>query len=459
MIEIYDSLTQKKQKLETLEPNKVKLYVCGSTVYDDCHIGHGRTYTAFDVIIRYLRYRGYEVTYVRNITDIDDKIINRANESGISCQELVDQMIKHMHRDFDALGLLRPDIEPRATETIDEIIQMIANLIEQGYAYATDQGDVYFRVNQFKDYGKLSKQSVEHLKEGVRFDVDEHKEDSLDFVLWKSAKINEPSWASPWGDGRPGWHIECSAMTKKCLGDTFDIHAGGNDLKFPHHENEIAQSEAHNDCLFAKYWMHSGMVNINEEKMSKSLNNFFSIREVLAEFDAEVLRYFLLSGHYRSVINYSKENLENAQSALTRLYTALRGLLFDIEQAPEISEYEEKFIQKMDDDFNTPEALSVLFSIAKEINRLKAEKNYDKAQELASLLVKLGSVLGILQKDPESFFHLENNLSSEVEALINKRNHARKERNWAEADRIRDQLSQMDITLEDTDDGTIWRKK
>ncbi|MCF6776575.1 cysteine--tRNA ligase [Thiotrichales bacterium 19X7-9] len=459
MIQIYDSLTQQKLPLKTIEPNKVKLYVCGSTVYDDCHIGHGRTYTAFDVVIRYLRYRGYEVTYVRNITDIDDKIINRANDQDCSCDNLVDHYIKRMHEDFDSLNLLRPDLEPRATETVDEIVQMIAGLVDQGFAYSTDKGDVYFRVGQFKGYGKLSKQSIEHLREGVRFEVDEQKEDALDFALWKSAKPNEPAWESPWSMGRPGWHIECSAMTKKCLGDTFDIHAGGNDLKFPHHENEIAQSEAHNGYTFAHYWMHSGMVNINEEKMSKSLNNFFTIREVLVEFDAEVARYFLLSGHYRSVINYSKESLENAHAALTRLYTAIRGLLIDINKAEKNTVFEEAFISAMDDDFNTPEALSQLFILAKEINRLKADKDYDKAQTLGSLLVKLGSVLGILQKDPEIFFHLDHDLASEIEALIVQRNTAREERNWAEADRIRDKLTKMDITLEDTSEGTIWRKK
>ncbi|MCF6765568.1 cysteine--tRNA ligase [Thiotrichales bacterium 19S3-7] len=457
-MQIYDSLTQKKLPLETIEPNKVKLYVCGSTVYDDCHIGHGRTYTAFDVVIRYLRFRGYEVTYVRNITDIDDKIINRANDQSQSCEALVETYIKRMHDDFDQLNLLRPDFEPRATDTVEEIVQMIASLIDKGYAYSTDKGDVYFRVGQFKDYGKLSKQSIEHLRQGVRFEVDEQKEDALDFALWKSAKPNEPAWESPWSMGRPGWHIECSAMTKKCLGDTFDIHAGGNDLKFPHHENEIAQSEANNGCTFARFWMHAGMVNINEEKMSKSLNNFFTIREVLAEFDAEVVRFFLLAGHYRSIINYSKENLENAQSALTRLYTAIRGLLIDIDKSENHTVYEEAFITAMDDDFNTPEALSQLFVLAKEINRLKADKNYDKAQALGSLLVKLGSILGILQKDPEVFFHLDSELASEIEALILRRNNAREERNWAEADRIRDKLTQMDITLEDTAEGTIWRK-
>lgn len=468
MIQIYDSITQKKKPLKTIKPNVVSLYVCGVTVYDDCHIGHGRTFVAFDVVVRYLRFIGFDVNYIRNITDIDDKIINKANKNQQPFYEVVQHYIKRMHEDYDKLGMLRPDFEPRATETILEMIQMIEKLITDGFAYATANGDVYFRVNKFKEYGKLSKQSIEHLKEGVRVDIDEKKEDALDFALWKSSKPGEPFWQSPWGDGRPGWHIECSAMSKKCLGKTIDIHGGGSDLKFPHHENEIAQSEAVNGCVFANTWMHAGMLNVNEEKMSKSLNNFFTIADVLKSYSAEVLRYFFLSSHYRSIASYSDEALENAKHALTRFYTALRDLdlsdykkLNDKTYLEELIVFENKFKKAMNDDFNTPEALSVLFSIAKEINSLKQNGETKKAQSYGYLLLKFASVLGILQQTPEAFFKssCDHSFAEKIEDLILRRNMARKDKNWAEADKIRQEISNLNIILEDTPNGTTWRQE
>ena len=462
MIQIYNGLTGKKEELVTLSPNSVKMYVCGVTVYDKCHMGHARTYVAFDLIVRYLRYRGYSVNYVRNITDIDDKIINRAQELSKDTNILVEEYIEKMHSDFDALNILRPDYEPRATESMSEIIQFISLLIKNRSAYVADNGDVYFRVSSFDKYGELSGQDIENLKSGIRVAISDDKEDPLDFVLWKAAKPGEPSWDSPWSIGRPGWHIECSAMAKKILGNTFDIHGGGSDLKFPHHENEIAQSESANCCSFAKCWVHSGMVKVNSEKMSKSLNNFFTIEEVLSNYSAETIRYFLISGHYRSEINYSQENLDNAYHALGRLYSSLRGV--DLKRCSNYSEkcnlYIENFIDAMNNDFNTPEAISVLFSIAKEINKAKTTNNIKEAEIFAFLLVELGSVLGVLQLSAEVFFKA-NSVDSDVaqiEELIKKRIIAKKDKLWSEADDIREKLKNMGVALEDTQSGTTWKR-
>jgi len=466
MIQVYNGLTKKKEPLRTLNPNKVKMYVCGITVYDDCHIGHARTYIAFDLIIRYLRHRGYAVTYVRNITDIDDKIIKRAHERHIDPNQLVDEYVTRMYEDFDALNIARPDYEPRATETIPEMVAFIEGLIEKGYAYAASNGDVYFRVGAFEGYGKLSGQNLESLRSGIRVEISEVKENPLDFTLWKASKPGEPEWDSPWSKGRPGWHIECSAMSKKILGETFDIHGGGSDLRFPHHENEIAQSEAGNGCTFANTWMHSGMVQVDAEKMSKSLNNFFTIKEVLKAYPAEVVRYFLISGHYRSEINYSEENLDHARAAVTKLYSALRGVEVSPDM-PNTTNYIDQFKVAMDNDFNTPEALSVIFSVAKELNRLKSEANTKEANmevraeasKYARLLVTLGEVLGILQNDPELYFKEGDDDASLIEDLIKRRAEAKKSKNWSEADAVRDELKAMGVLLEDTSTGTVWKRE
>ncbi len=455
----YNSLSGKKEEFKPIEPNKIKMYVCGITVYDDCHIGHARTNIAFDVINRYFKYRGFDVTFVRNITDIDDKIIKRANENGETTDQLVERTIKSMHDAFDKLNILRPTKEPRATQTIPEMIAMIETLVEKGFAYQGTNGDVFYRVAKFADYGKLSKQNLEALEQGSRVDVVEEKENPMDFVLWKMAKEGEPAWDSPWGAGRPGWHIECSAMSKKLLGDTFDIHAGGSDLRFPHHENEIAQSEACNECTFANYWLHSGMVKVNAEKMSKSLNNFFTINEVIEEYHPEVIRYFLASIVYRSEINYSKENLDNAKASVERLFNALRDIEpIEVNLPGDASEYEEKFIKAMDNDFNTPEALAVLFSLAKEINTLKTINKY-KASGYAFLLRKLSDVLGILFTDIEEYFKQGYSVDvSKIEKLIAERAQAKKDKNYARADEIRNELQNQGIILEDSATGTTWKK-
>ncbi|WP_150464939.1 cysteine--tRNA ligase [Francisella sp. SYW-2] len=455
----YNSLSGKKEEFKPIEPNKIKMYACGVTVYDDCHIGHARTYIAFDVINRYFKYRGFDVTFVRNITDIDDKIIKRAKENGESTIELVDRNIKAMHEVFNKLNILKPSFEPKATETIPEMIAMIETLVEKGFAYQGANGDVFYRVAEFADYGKLSKQNLEALEQGSRVDVVEEKENPMDFVLWKKAKEGEPAWESPWGAGRPGWHIECSAMSKKILGDTFDIHAGGSDLRFPHHENEVAQSEACNDCKYVNYWLHSGMVKVNAEKMSKSLNNFFTIKEVLQEYHPEVIRYFLASTVYRSEINYSKENLDNAKASVERLFNALRDIEpIEVNLPDDANEYEEKFIKAMDNDFNTPEALAVLFSLAKEINTLKTTNKY-KASGYAFLLRKLCDVLGILFTDTEDYFKQGDGVdASEIEKLIAERAQAKKDKNYARADEIRNELHNQGIILEDSATGTTWKK-
>lgn len=456
MIKIYNSLTQQKEAFTPIEPNKVSIYVCGPTVYDYAHIGNGRTYAAFDVIIRYFRWRGYEVNYVRNITDIDDKIIKRANDNYESFEDVVARYTKAIHEDFAALGLLPPTHEPKATVFVPSIITLIETLISRGNAYVASNGDVYYSVRHFERYGELSHRDIDQLESGARVEVNDVKRDPLDFVLWKLAKPDEPSWASPWGAGRPGWHIECSAMSTCLLGDHFDIHGGGKDLIFPHHENEIAQSEAATHRKFVNIWMHTGYLQIEKEKMSKSLGNFFTIRDTLRQFPAEVVRYFMISGHYRSPVQYSDNAFQLSRSALDRFYNAIR----DLPQAEALqnSAFESQFIEAMDDDFNTPIALSVLFHLAHEIQRLR-EKQLELASSHAALLKKLGSVLGILQDDPNAFLKsgAEHLNTKKIEALISARNEARATKNWAEADRIRDELAAMSVVLEDAAGKTTWR--
>ncbi|WEM43172.1 cysteine--tRNA ligase [Photobacterium sp. DA100] len=460
MLKIYNSLTRQKEEFKPIQPGKVGMYVCGVTIYDLCHIGHGRTFVSFDVVSRYLRYSGYDLTFVRNITDIDDKIIKRAAENGESCDSLTERLIGEMHADFDALGMKRPDIEPRATEFIAEIIAMCERLIERGFAYVADNGDVMFEVSKFDEYGKLSKQDLDQLQAGARVDIETAKRSPLDFVLWKMSKPGEPTWESPWGAGRPGWHIECSAMNSAILGDHFDIHGGGSDLQFPHHENEIAQSCCATGSQYVNTWMHSGMVMVDREKMSKSLGNFFTIRDVLGYFDAETVRYFLMSGHYRSQLNYSEDNLKQARSALERLYTSLRGLDTSVAAAGG-DEFVARFREAMDDDFNTPEAYSVLFDMAREINRLKAE-DINAASALGARMRELADVLGLLAQEPEAFLQGgagEDEDVAEIEALIQQRLDARAAKDWAAADEARDKLTAMGIILEDGPQGTTWRRK
>lgn len=460
-MQIYNSLTGKKETFVPLEPGKVRLYVCGMTVYDYCHIGHARVMVVFDVVVRYLRYQGYQVTYVRNITDIDDKIIRRAQETQQNLQQLTAYFIQAMHDDAQALGMLAPDLEPRATQTMDAIQAMIQRLLDTGFAYRVDNGDVYYDVSRFASYGKLANKRLEDLRAGARVEVDDRKADPLDFVLWKAAKPHEPSWPSPWGAGRPGWHIECSAMSTLHLGHHFDIHGGGMDLKFPHHENEIAQSEAANQQTYVNYWMHNGFVQINDEKMSKSLGNFFTVRDVLERYQPEVVRFFIIASHYRSPLHYSDDNLQHAKASLARLYTALRGLPVSNESIDET--FKTRFQTAMDDDFNTPEALSVLFDLAREANRLRDAQS-ESAVHMASNLRQLGAVLGLLQDDPETFLQgypqemAEGLAAADIEKLIAQRNAARKAKDWAEADRIRAQLAAANIVLEDGANGTIWRR-
>ena len=402
MVQIYNTLTRQKEQFKPLVDGKIDMYVCGITIYDYCHIGHARTFVGFDVIVRYLRHIGYDLKYVRNITDVDDKIIKRANENGESINDLTLRMTKAMHEDFDSLNMLRPDVEPTVTNHMDEIIAMVERLIAKGHAYVAADGDVLFDVSTFEQYGALSQQDLTMLQAGSRVEVAQDKQDPLDFVLWKKAKPGEPSWSSPWGEGRPGWHIECSAMSSKHLGEHFDIHGGGSDLQFPHHENEIAQSCCANNGKYVNTWIHTGMVQVNKEKMSKSLNNFFTVRDVLKEYDAESVRYFLISGHYRSQLNYSQENLEQARSSLERIYTALRGVT-PIKCDLAGNDYVAKFRKAMDDDFNTPEALPVLFELAKELNRVK-DSDAEQAGKLAYLLRSVAEVLGVAQQDPEAFY-------------------------------------------------------
>lgn len=445
-------MTRVKEPFKPIKAGKIGMYVCGMTVYDRCHLGHARSIVSFDVIVRFLRSQDYEVTYVRNITDIDDKIITRANERGVSIYDLTSQYIKAMHEDTKALNVLPPDFEPRATEHINSIIELIDQLITKGYAYLSDNGDVCYQVECFKDYGKLSHKDLEGLLSGARVEIVKEKRSPLDFVLWKKAKPGEPSWPSKWGDGRPGWHIECSAMAMEELGQQFDIHGGGLDLQFPHHENEIAQSEAASGKPFANYWMHVGMLQVNNEKMAKSVGNFFTIEDVLKQHHPEVVRYFLLSSHYRSPLNYSEENLQNAFKALTRLYQALK----DVEaQAGELDKtWLEQFNAAMNDDFNTPVALSVLFQLSHEVNKTNSAP-------LAFTLKQLASVLGLLQSAPEVFLQagLKGDERDSIEKLIQERLQARAEKNWARADEIRTSLSEQGIELEDKAGSTTWRRK
>jgi len=459
MLHIFNTLTRQKERFKPLHEGKVGLYVCGITVYDLCHMGHARTYLSFDMMVRYLRHSGYEVNYVRNITDVDDKIIRRAQENREAFTSLIERTIADMHQDFDAIGLLPADIEPRVTTHMDEIIEVIRRLVEKGHAYQANSGDVLFDVSTFERYGKLSGQDLEQLQAGSRVEVSTDKTDPLDFVLWKSAKPGEPSWESPWGKGRPGWHIECSAMNHKHLGEHFDIHGGGSDLIFPHHENEVAQSCCAFDTPYVNYWVHTGMVQVNEEKMSKSLGNFFTLRDVLKEYDAETLRYFLLSAHYRSQLNYSEENIHQARASLERLYTALRGVNPDNSVDVDYGGYQTRFNQAMDDDFNTPEAYSVLFDLARDINKA----GNAEAAKLAAVLIRLGGVLGLLQQSPEQFLQGAGGDDqadvAEIERLIQVRADARKNKDWAAADAARDALTAMGIELEDGPQGTSWRRK
>ena len=476
MIQIYNSLTKKKEPFTPITPGEVKMYVCGMTVYDYCHLGHARVLVGFDMVVRYLRARGFKVTYIRNITDIDDKIIKRAAEKGEDFHALTSRFIAAMHEDERALGVQPPDAEPRATEYIDGIVGMIGALEEKDYAYiaANDvQGrtsaaggrmpgaaaDVYYRVRKFASYGALSGKSIDDLRAGARVEIDEQKDDPLDFVLWKAAKPNEPQWPSPWGPGRPGWHIECSAMSTQCLGRHFDIHGGGMDLKFPHHENEIAQSEAATGEKFVNTWMHVGFVRVNEEKMSKSLGNFFTVREVLKSYDAEVVRFFILASHYRSPLDYSDESLDQARQGLTRLYTALKDQASVSVEAAE-SKYEQAFFAAMDDDFNTAVAVSVLFDLAHEINRLKAT-DAGGAVALAARMRRLGGILGLLGRDPTEFLRAgvtDGIGEADIEQLIVARLAARRAKKFAEADRIRDELKAKGVILEDGAGGTTWRR-
>lgn len=461
MLKIYNSLTRQKEEFKPITEGKVGMYVCGVTIYDLCHIGHGRTFVSFDVISRYLRFLGYDLTFVRNITDIDDKIIKRAAENGETCDALTERLIADMHADFDALNMKRPDVEPRATEYIKEIIALVERLIERGFAYVVSNGDVMFEVKKYDEYGCLSRQDLEQLQAGSRVTLEEAsvKRSGMDFVLWKMSKPGEPTWESPWGPGRPGWHIECSAMNSSILGDHFDIHGGGSDLMFPHHENEIAQSCCAHDTPYVNTWMHSGMVMVDREKMSKSLGNFFTIRDVLAHYDSETVRYFLMSGHYRSQLNYSEENLNQARASLERLYTSLRGLDLSVTPAGG-EEFVGRFSTAMNDDFNTPEAYSVLFEMAREVNRLKTE-NIDTASKLGALMRELADVLGLLSQEPEAFLQggSSNDDVAEIEALIKARNDARAAKDWAAADAARDAIAALNIVLEDGPEGTTWRRK
>ena len=452
MLKIYNSLTRQKEVFSPIQASKVRMYVCGMTVYDYCHLGHARVMVVFDLVSRWFRASDYEVTYVRNITDVDDKIIQRANENKESIGALTQRFIDAMDEDANKLGVIRPDIEPRATTHIDAMIEMIGMLIEKGHAYVAENGDVFYSVRSFNGYGKLSGKSLDDLRAGERVEVDTFKKDPMDFVLWKSVKPNEPNWDSPWGPGRPGWHIECSAMSGQHLGAHFDIHGGGQDLQFPHHENEIAQSEATHGCQMANYWMHNGFVRVDDEKMSKSLGNFFTIRTVLEQYDAEVVRFFILRAHYRSPLNYSNQHLDDAKAALTRLYTALRGINVTQQKVDWSHPQALRFKEALDDDFNTPEAMAVLFDLANEFNK-------DKSIIAASLLKNLGAVLGLLERDADAFVQGEiGDDGLDIEALIKARIQAKQAKNFAEADRIRAELTSAGIILEDKPQGTTWRK-
>ena len=459
MVNIYNTLTQRKEPLQPLEPGKVRLYVCGMTVYDFCHLGHARMLLAFDVAVRYLRFSGYDVTYVRNITDVDDKILARAVENDEPFTAVTDRYITALHEDEAALSIVRPDQEPRATGHIDQIVSMIEKLLVSDHAYRAENGDVYFSVSSYPDYGKLSKKKPDELLEGARVEIGELKRDPRDFVLWKATDDNAVGWDSPWGYGRPGWHIECSAMCTCALGDTVDIHGGGSDLMFPHHENEIAQSESATGATFAKLWMHNGPLRIEDEKMSKSLDNFFTVREVLATYKPEVVRHLLISSHYRSPINYSQQSLGQSVKAVERFYHCLKDLDLAAAKTLTNSRFEKAFRCAMDDDFNTPEALSVLFEMVSEIHRIKHE-NPALANQLGALLVRLGGSLGLLQAEPAAFLQhsVEADVDkAEIDKLVAERVAARASQDWRRADEIRDQLSALNVVIEDSAGGSTWR--
>jgi cysteinyl-tRNA synthetase len=460
MLKIYNTLARDKQDFKPIEPNKVRMYVCGMTVYDYCHLGHARVMVVFDMVYRWLKASGYDVTYVRNITDIDDKIIKRAAENGESIHALTQRFIDAMHKDADALGVQRPDHEPRATQFIPQMLEMVGRLEQNGLAYLAADGDVNYAVRKFDGYGKLSGKSLEDLRAGERVEVASDKNDPLDFVLWKHAKEGEPEevkWDSPWGKGRPGWHLECSAMGSELLGKHFDIHGGGADLQFPHHENEIAQSEGAHRCQYVNYWMHNGFVRVDNEKMSKSLGNFFTIREVLKKYDAEIVRFFILRAHYRSPLNYSDQHLDDAKGALTRLYTALKSVPAAVQEVDWNDAHAQRFKAAMDDDLNTPEAVAVLFDLANEANRSDVG-----ARRAVPLLKALAGVLGLLERDPQQFLQGaagEGGLDDAgIDAQIEARIAAKKAKDFAEADRIRKALLDAGIVLEDTPQGTTWRR-
>lgn len=468
MLTVYNTLSRKKEPFVPIDPENIRMYVCGMTVYDFCHLGHARVLVVFDVIARWLRQRGYPLTYVRNITDIDDKIIARANQNGETIGELTTRFIQAMNEDADALGVLHPDIEPKATEYIEQMITMIEQLIANGKAYPAVNGDVYYAVREFPKYGQLSGKSLDDLRAGERVEVDGFKKDPLDFVLWKAAKEGEPAWESPWGNGRPGWHIECSAMSADLFGKRFDIHGGGADLQFPHHENEIAQSCGVHGCGCEKeniqtisshvnYWIHNGFIRVDNEKMSKSLGNFFTIRDVLKKYDAEVVRFFIIRAHYRSPLNYSDTHLDDARNSLTRLYTTLKNVrasAFDV--SVQQNNYSQRFFAAMDDDFDTVQAITVLFELSNEVNKTQSA-------ELAGCLKALAGILGLLQREPVAFLqgsrNIEDGLSvAEIEEMIEARKAARTAKNWVESDRIRDELAAAGIVLEDSATGTGWRR-
>ena len=464
MIKVYNTLNKKKEEFIPLTPGEVKMYVCGPTVYNFFHIGNGRTFIVFDTIRRYFEYRGFKVDFVQNFTDIDDKMIKKANEEGTTVKKIGDTYIKEYYQDADALNIERATVNPRATEFIGEIIKFVKGLVDKGYAYEVD-GDVYFSTKKFEGYGKLSGQNIEDLQSGARISVDERKKDPMDFAIWKAQKPGEPAWNSPWGMGRLGWHIECSCMAKKLLGETIDIHAGGSDLKFPHHENEIAQSEALTGEPFARYWLHSAFVNVNNEKMSKSLNNFFTAREILERYDADVIRFLMLSAHYRQQLNFSEDLLESAKASVERIYNAIGNLenLIDEVSREEMNEeekayleslnkYKEKYIEKMDDDFNTADAITAIFDLIKDTNtNITIDSSKELAQKALELIRELGAPLGMFQKSTKG------NLEEEIEALIAKRQQARKDRDFTLADKIRDELKDRGIVLEDTPQGVRWK--
>ncbi len=464
MIKVYNTLNKKKEEFIPLTPGEVKMYVCGPTVYNFFHIGNGRTFIVFDTIRRYFEYRGFKVDFVQNFTDIDDKMIKKANEEGTTVKKIGDTYIKEYYQDADALNIERATVNPRATEFIGEIIKFVKGLVDKGYAYEVN-GDVYFSTKKFEGYGKLSGQNIEDLQSGARISIDERKKDPMDFAIWKAQKPGEPAWNSPWGMGRPGWHIECSCMAKKLLGETIDIHAGGSDLKFPHHENEIAQSEALTGEPFARYWLHSAFVNVNNEKMSKSLNNFFTAREILERYDADVIRFLMLSAHYRQQLNFSEDLLESAKASVERIYNAIGNLENLIDEVcrekmneeekaylESLNKYKEKYIEKMNDDFNTADAITAIFDLIKDTNtNITIDSSKELAQKALELIRELGAPLGMFQKSTKG------NLEEEIEALIAKRQQARKDRDFALADKIRDELKDRGIVLEDTPQGVRWK--